>query len=335
MSSEPVKESALKAFLDRHQDKSLPTSVYIEIVTHFRNNPKALKKLLDFRYSKHMPLYNNTPDYIIDEVEITMVHLLRETDLQAYAMKVLERKIKIEIKFTQMFFDITRSLYAHYRLNKAFNNGLDDTKMDILLRFLVKDLFKNCAENFQSRLQIELENGYANNNEKRIHKNYYINELSKACSVIDIWISGIIAYMKNDDDIISAMQNGYQDVQRRGLDCADGTMQSIVDTLAQDTAFLNAAKSKIANMFIKGQYSKTQIAYIRDVMFTAWFDRGQKLQKNDIFDMLCVGCLDYHENKKTGNVMIDNSSYIITFDDRMKQFIGNVKPENLAVINRI
>lgn len=335
MSSAPVNESALISLLDRHQKKGLPTSVFIEIVTHFRDNPLVLNDLLHFRYIKHMPLYNNIPDYVVDENEITAVHYMRETELKSYAMKVLERKIKIEVKFTKMFFDITRSLYAHYRLNEAFASNLDDSKMDNFLRFLVKDLFKEGAEDFQNRLQSELENGYSNADEKRIHKNFYIDELGKACSVIDIWISGIKAYMKNDDDIISAMQTGYQEVKSRGLDCADSTMHSIVDTLSQDTVFLNTAKSKIANMFSKGHYSKTQIAYIRDIMFPAWFERGQKLQKNDIFDMLCLGCLDYHEKLKPENVLIDNSSYIITFDERMKQFIGNVKPSNLALINNI
>ena len=64
MTSEPVDEKRLKKYLDQQSEKSLPTSVYIEIMTHFRNNPKVLQSLLEFRYAKGLPLFNNIPDYV-------------------------------------------------------------------------------------------------------------------------------------------------------------------------------------------------------------------------------------------------------------------------------
>lgn len=65
MTSEPVDEKRLKKYLDQQSEKSLPTSVYIEIMTHFRNNPKVLQSLLEFRYAKGLPLFNNIPDYVV------------------------------------------------------------------------------------------------------------------------------------------------------------------------------------------------------------------------------------------------------------------------------
>ena len=84
----------------------------------------------------------------------------------------------------------------------------------------------------------------------------------------------------------------------------------------------------VLDMFKKGKYSATQRRYLRDVMFTSWFERGKKLDKNDIFDMLCVGCLDHIDKTKNACVLIDASSYVLSFDTRMKNFIGTVKPEN-------
>lgn len=46
-------------------------------------------------------------------------------------------------------------------------------------------------------------------------------------------------------------------------------------------------------MFLKHGYNRYQTDYLKEVMFNAWFDRAQKLKKNDIFDMLCAGCLGY------------------------------------------
>ena len=73
MTSEPVDEERLKKYLEQQREKSLPTSVYIEIMTHFRNNPKVLQNLLEFRFAKGLPLFNNIPDYVVSEDEITSV----------------------------------------------------------------------------------------------------------------------------------------------------------------------------------------------------------------------------------------------------------------------
>ena len=116
MTSEPVDEERLKKYLERQREKSLPTSVYIEIMTHFRNNPKVLQDLLEFRYAKRLPLFNNIPDYVVSENEITSVAYMDQTALKNYADRLLKSKIQIESKFTLLFFEITKDLYAHYKL---------------------------------------------------------------------------------------------------------------------------------------------------------------------------------------------------------------------------
>lgn len=67
---------------------------------------------------------------------------------------------------------------------------------------------------------------------------------------------------------------------------------------------------------------KNQIAHLKDVMFSAWFERGQKLQKNDIFNMFCFGCLDSADKTKEKKHFSRLLSYIFCFDDRMKNYIG-------------
>lgn len=48
-----VKEKELRGYLDSIFDKSLPTSVFIEIMVHFRDDKKRLKQILDFRGEKN------------------------------------------------------------------------------------------------------------------------------------------------------------------------------------------------------------------------------------------------------------------------------------------
>ena len=70
-------------------------------------------------------------------------------------------------------------------------------------------------------------------------------------------------------------------------------------------------------------------------MFTAWFDRAQKLKKNDIFDMMCSGCLNYTRPIKEGESVLTNTeSYIISFDSTMEKYISDVRPNNSKIINK-
>ena len=48
-----------------------------------------------------------------------------------------------------------------------------------------------------------------------------------------------------------------------------------------------------------------------------------------------VSTLDHIDKTKNACVLIDASSYVLSFDTRMKNFIGTVKPENLRLIEKI
>ena len=57
------------------------------------------------------------------------------------------------------------------------------------------------------------------------------------------------------------------------------------------------------------------------VLLEAWLERGQKLRKNDIFDMLYVGSVDKGVTKPGISVLIDQSSYLLSFDKVLLSFI--------------
>ena len=214
-------------------------------------------------------------------------------------------------------------------------DGLSQKNKDDILGYIGRVAYKEYQNLLEERIKVELQSGYDENKEKKVLKDFYIQELNEACVLTNIIIQGCVACKQNKEDIISIVQQTYQKSIESGLDGNTGTMPCIVDTLATDQHFLDIAKVKVSEMFKKGKYSATQRRYLRDVMFTSWFERGKKLDKNDIFDMLCVGCLDHIDKTKNACVLIDASSYVLSFDTRMKNFIGTVKPENLRLIEKI
>ena len=263
MTSSPVDETALRCFLDNREKKSLPTSVFMEIITHFREAPDILINLVKFREQKGLPLYNNIPDYCISPDEITAVSVAGREGIRSYAQKLLEEKIRIETKFVFLFFEITRDLYAHYRLEQ--NKTLTKEQRDNVLWFLARGDFETHADEIENKFKEALKEGYKDHKEQNVLKNLYINELNEACLLIDIMIAGVSSSLSGKTDIIADIQSTYNEMISKGLDGVNGTMPVIVDTLATDVAFLNLAKTKVADMFKKGKYSPTQRQYLSEV----------------------------------------------------------------------
>ena len=337
LNSTPVDEKRLSEYLNQQKKKSLPTSVYIEIITHFRNNPKILKELLKFRYEKNMPIYNNIPRYIVTEDELTCLRYMDETDLEKYAYKLLENKTEIESEFTLYFLEITKNLYTEYKLNDI--NNLSRTEKIEIFNFISQSANKNYKKKLKNKIQKELSSGYDENKEKAVLKNFYMYELNEACILSNVIINAYLACRRDKENVINYMQDAYTESMSSGLDGTNNnekTMPHIVDLLTSDMKFLNKIKLKISEIFKAYGYSEVQRRYMRDVMFTSWFERGKKLDKNDIFDMFCVGCLDKTDMTESEKcILADTSSYVLSFDEKMKSFIGTVKPENLKLIEEI
>lgn len=49
----------LRQFLDLRSGVCIPSSVMMEIIVHFRNNPKSIKCILHFCNSKKIKVYNS------------------------------------------------------------------------------------------------------------------------------------------------------------------------------------------------------------------------------------------------------------------------------------
>lgn len=87
-----------------------------------------------------------------------------------------------------------------------------------------------------------------------------------------------------------------------------------------DSDFLKSAENEISDMFKRKGYSEHQAQYLK-MMLQAWLERGKKLVKNDIFDMLCVGVLDKIEYNPKLSILVNQCPYLISFDETMMKFI--------------
>ncbi len=328
-----VNEAELRKFLDNIKEKTLPTSVFIEIMVHFRDDPERLRKILNFRKDKGLPLFNNIPDYCVSDDEITCVYHMGNEALKKYAYKLLDEKIGVESRFAYLFYEITKNLYLEYRIQEIGKFTESETKG--IWDFLGRKEFRESKDKLVDDFCNILHKGYEQGKDQNLLKEKYIDLLNDACKIIDLTLAGCVACIENDSDIIAAIQTAYDESVAKGFDGKDGTMPGIVSLFQTDAGFLEQAKTRISNMFLKHGYNEYHVEYLKEIMFTAWFDRAQKLKKNDIFDMMCSGCFAYVRPIKSNESILTNTeSYIMSFDTTMEKYIGAVRPTNTRLIDR-
>lgn len=331
--NDSVDASKLQQFLNSHADKALSASAFIEAVVHFRDELEHLEKLLLFIKEKELRLFNNVPYVVWNPTEYTIALSLTGTSLKNYAAHLLTEKIEIEAKFVAAFLRIMSLLYLAYKLD---NSGGDNKRYDRLLDYIGSEEL----EKDRTTLKSSLVAGYAVGEEEKQLKNTYIDLLEEKCFFIDTVIR-LVSILNQDDpdpDLIAEIKRVYSEYESGKLAQDNFVMERIRAELKTDTAFLNSAKPQIAQMFTrtragKSGFSPIQAKYIETVMFDAWMNRGQKIKKNDIFDMLFIGCAAHVEARQNKPAPVDMSTYLLSFDKTVKRFIAENRPSNIQKID--
>lgn len=340
-----VDTNILNNFLDNRDDKALASSAYIEAMVKFRNKPELAKFINHFMYEKGLRLFNNVQYFGYDTNGFWIVSNLNEHDLRSYTKNtILPNKIDIEIRFSVIFYEIMVLLYLKNVIDTEY------TVCQVHLKPIGEFIKEKTIDYVQDSLKAVLEDAYENHEgkEEQILKNAYIDLLEMGCKFVDVTMKMLCdnidenSFDKKLRQIEKIVNDKY--AQMKMNRSQNYLMETIDAIFVKDITFINAVKPAVATMF--SQYGKAfngkerfafkefQLKYLEEEMFTAWMQCNQKLRKNDIFDFLFLGCADYKDNTPSANILIDKSTYLLTFDDRMDKFIEKHKPSNGKIIRR-
>ena len=291
----------------------------MEIIVHYRDCPDIIKKINLFIKDKDFKIFNNFRGYCFTTDELTVIQLTKCNDvLRQYAYKLLSTKIEIEAKHAYVFLQSVSLLYANYYIK--LYPSLNDEISEKLLSYLGIKISNEIKKEFYSQLLLALRNGYADNNKSEQYlKKKYIELLVKNCVIFRMIIDTMVKFLKNEQDLYVAMCKSADYARKKGF-TDDEIMKTIVKEFARDSVFLKFSENEISNIFLRHGYSKHQSQYLK-YMLEAWLERGKKIIKNDIFDMLCVGALDKIEENIKLPIVVDQSTYLISFDETMMKFI--------------
>lgn len=322
----------LNRFLDSRSDKSIPASVFMEMLVHFRDNPDAIMKIIRFREDKGIKIFNNLHEYCFSTDELAALHITEDGSvLNQYAYRLLDEKVDVEVKHAYVFLQIVSLLYADYYLKSC--RSLNDEAREEILSYLGREMSNELKDNFLSQLTLALQTGYADSNRsQQALKRKYIELLVQNCVIFQMIIDTTVKSLEDKENLYDVMCKSAIDARNNSF-TDDGIMQVIKDSLNTDSVFLQTAENEILAIFQRKGYSKHQSDYLKS-MLKAWLERGQKLIKNDIFDMLCVGVLDKTEINSSRNILVDQNSYLISFDETMMKFLCNNNGGNVSLLNQ-
>lgn len=332
--TQQVDRKALCAFLDRRTDLSIPSSVYMEVIVHFRDDAPKLRNIIQFISKKNLRIYNNSLNYCCDPNEFAYLSFMSDSALCLYAHNLLKKKIAVEASFATLFFEVLRLLYLEYR--KKADMDLTEKQKGILMYHCGEQWKNEILQKSKAIFENALVQGYAANEEEKSLKLSYIDELNDACIYISLFIELLKNYEDENVDLVKVLRSKYGQMVLQGfdIDVKDKmTMQGLKTEFCSDVTYLKYAQTRIAKIIRKHRYTKMQCDYVQNVLFPAWMENGQKLRKNDIFDMLCVGVLDYQHTPST-LAPIDTTSYLVSFDGKMRKFLNANSSASKRIIDQ-
>lgn len=319
-----IEQNAYRTALDKIQNKAIPSSVFMEFVVHFRNQPEHIREVTQFLKSRNIRLYNNFVFWSIGSDEFMCYFTDNDEGIEQRADALLQTKIDIEARFTLIFL---KSVFLVYLDRYIETTSQDINKTDAVKHIVYKLYRLDNTDNQKTLNEFKgaLREGYSNGDEIQTLKEKYIERLSEECSIYRGIVVAVREFAQEGEKLYEKMKEEIDSIREQFM--SQQVMQHIKNRVEFDQAFLAIAYKKIPEIFENNGLTHHQSLYLSE-MLSAWLDRGQKLRKNDIMDMFCFGVLD--SDVKSSD---DDELVLISFDDAMRNFLAKHNPNSEHIIS--
>ncbi len=332
---------ALTTFLNRRHDKALPESVFIEVLTRFKDDEMKLRNILDFIFNKNLLIFHNIKTWGLHDKVIKILFLHKTLlplpgELKTFVkLTVVLLKIEIEATIAFCFEQINGMLYVFC---SSDNLGLSEAAKASAISIMFENYFFDRKEAMIKEIKNTLCTSYSDHKKSSatMLKTIYMEQLNEFCVVAEEIIAGLNHVEEGSpESLIVTFQNAVVQAHSKGFTGGTDTMHAISNLIKENPKFLQNVYATIDSTFTIRAFSMTQTNYAEHVLFPAWLERGAMLKKNDLFDMLVVGTLDFVEhNKYQRGSPINYASYLITFDATMRNYLASKFPYNENLVNK-
>ena len=339
-----VDRNLLVSFLDSREDKVLSASAYVEALVKLRNNTNAIVAIHEWMDKRQLRIINNIQYQTISTNQLVVNMSLSEEMLSNYVMnKVLPIKINLETMFSTAFLDVIIFLYMKYQID---NSGKICPGHEYEIGSFILDN-KLCT--IKDELNKTLVDAYINHEkqEEKIFKDKFVELLEKCCQYVDFVIDVIASYGNSFSEIdINIVRNNIVNnyLKMHASSSDNVVMNHLSEVVTKNKSLLAFFMNHVADMFSKDgilfqgkekyAFNDYQVSYIKEEMLVSWLENKQKFRKNDIYDLFFLGCGSYRDDTESENILVDKSTYLITFDKKLARYIDRKNPANGIVIRR-
>lgn len=307
----------LRQYCDKANNKALPSSAYLEIITHFKNSDNILKDIIDFIISNKFKIYNNTVTYNVSDTELSELPsiITSKERLQQYVFKVLLAKKETEVSFSNFFLCEIITLYIYFKIKQESIVPSDDVLP--VLSFIYNKLIKHNNDS-RVKLHAAYDYGYEINDPQRVVKKAFVDCIGEICVKVDIMLEWICesCRQKKEVDINDIFDEAYLKATKSKSSSPE--MDKIVKVIQKAQTECKSTVNQLSGVFDE-RFTQSQKDYLSQVLLPQWLMNGQKFQKNDIFNFFWISCLDHISQ-------IPECTQCLTFDTKLRMFIKEYRP---------
>lgn len=272
----------LRQYCDKVQNKALPSSAFMEIITHFKNSPCILSSIIDFIIINNITVYNNTITYMITDAELSLLPAMasNKKQLEDYIFKVLIAKKETEVSFSNFFLYEIVTLYTLFKIKQQ--SIIPSSDILHVLSFIYDKLIKR-NNNSRAKLHAAFDYGYEINDPEKVVKKAFVDCVGEICVKVDIMLEWICeSYCQNKEvDIEEVFERAY--LKATKSISQNPEMDKIVKAIKKAQTECKSTVEQLSDVFDK-RFTQSQKDYLSQVLLPQWLLNGQKFQKNDIFD---------------------------------------------------
>lgn len=302
----------LRQYCDNFSSKALPSSAYLEIITHFKDSQDILTDIINFIITNKFKIYNNTVTYNVTDSELSELPSIisNEEQLQQYVFKVLIAKKETEVSFSNFFLCEIVTLYTYFKIKQDAILPSDDILY--ALSFVYNKLIKHNNDS-RAKLHAAFDSGYEINDPQRVVKKVFVNCVGEICIKVDIMLEWIYESFRQSKevDINDIFEKAYSEATKSKSISPE--MDKIVKVIKNAQTECKSTVEQLSDVFDE-RFTQGQKEYLSQVLLPQWLMNGQKFQKNDIFDFFWISCLDYIS-------AIPECTQCLTFDTKLRRFI--------------
>lgn len=326
---------ALNKFISTQETITIPSCVFVEMITRFRNEPDKIKMIVDYLIGQKFNISSTGTIDIFKNPILKNGHI----DYQLVD-NYFNKKIKSESELIHVMLIVIENSYFQFLLQQK---GLPSWKIDLIASRYLENIVLPKSSHDQTRILLSLIDGYRLNEVEKRTKEVFLQLLYEECQLYYIMAELITDdnYPNNSDEYENLKQAARTTMQNIGITQGTNIHNAITFQMNNSTNFVRFVGQVIPNSLHPKGYSQLQTDYMLTLL-ESWVSVNRRIRKNDVYDIYLLGAIitpekmrDHVKKKHPESFNVyDCQTALLTFDRTMIRFLQQNHPTSYLLADQ-